>query len=214
MTKNFLLFDEINEIDRRAKIEDEFQKHAKKFYNLVLNKIEINSSKKLKVPPKNSLEDPITFLVNYGLRTKQIDRILHQIGTRKICADKSKCNQHTNGEYYGCCSRGFYNSGILGLNTMQKVEAQRNGWRDHEKNFCEYLSPSGCKLFLFKSPICIGFLCSGIEKILSGYGKDGQNFNFAMSFIKCGVPEMEKYSILRAMDDAIKYGKLIVSQKN
>ncbi|MBS3094221.1 hypothetical protein J4474_01010 [Candidatus Pacearchaeota archaeon] len=195
--------------------ENKFRKNAEKVYDLILEKIEEYPLQELGIRgfKKNS---PVIFLLNYASRTKQLDGILTRLGTRKICADKDKCVQYQKGvEHIGCCSRDSYRTpDIAGLIIMQEIEAKRKGWENRHGNFCKYLSSDGCKLSLFKSPLCMGYLCSRLEGLLLFAGKNGQNFCSAMRMVKCGIPEIGERTLFHAMDKAIEYGNLILGERN
>ncbi|GAI76879.1 unnamed protein product [marine sediment metagenome] len=79
-------------------------------------------------------------MIDYAVRTKELDKILNELGTRDYCAKECR-----NGSI-GCCSGHPYKSEVSRKTLMmQEIEALKNGWldKDTKKNVCKYHTSSG-----------------------------------------------------------------------
>jgi len=155
-------------------------------------------------------------ITEYASRTKQLDSILQEL-TKEFCADK--CFYRP----YGCCGNN-YSAGIPEeMLLLQEKEAKENGWNGKGKtstkstnNHCKYhTKKEGCRLKLYKPPICIGFLCADLrQNINKKYGTEGEYFNelmykFRHSRLDIGSHEAEK--LFSYIDASIEVGKKLLS---
>jgi hypothetical protein len=146
-----------------------------------------------------SLEDRIRRLaITYSLYTRQLD-VIQEMMSKQICG--SECERPPA----GCCNSNHYivfsmsdlmiarpSSLALELSEiishMQKNENAYyfKGGGERTNGYCGYLTSTGCTLKLFKSPLCIHYLCSTIHSRMH------QRFGDASSsFLK----EMKKMSL-------------------
>ena len=97
----------------------------------------------------------------YIARSVQLDSLLNEL-TRDFCSDK--CDNGIR----GCCNYNAYKFGVPEeMLILQEKEALRNRWEGKNKDLgCKYHSSNGCKLSLFKSPVCITFLCENLKRYL------------------------------------------------
>ncbi|MBN2052650.1 hypothetical protein JW756_04050 [Candidatus Woesearchaeota archaeon] len=163
--------------------------------------------------------DNLELISNYAARTKQLDAIL-SILTKEFCATQCDWNSDEKGMYCGCCEAKFYDTSMIDeLLILQRLEARNNGW---EKGFakgseCDYFSEEGCKLRIFKSPTCIGYVCKRIFKPFTSTpeGKNlVDNFYYSMMDVFAGRIDVRRAQVLKSLDKAIAYGSKLVIMKN
>ena len=152
----------------------------------------------------------------YAKRTEQLDTILQTL-TKDFCA--KNCPNRP----YGCCGEN-YSAGIPEeMLLLQEKEAKENGWIQENTSTnlqCKYhAAEEGCKLKLYKPPVCMGFLCGDLRHdIDKRYSRDGENFNelmYRFRFLRLDLGSYESEKLLSYLDAAIESGnKIVVLQNN
>ncbi len=158
-------------------------------------------------------------IIAYTMKTKKMDKILSRL-TKEYCA--AGCESIP----VGCCDQTSYY--FMGINDkmvkLQEKEAKNNGWLDFPSN-CRYHTSKGCKLKLFKSPICLGFICDPLEKaIRDDFACDSAELfiadlkhliDFASYFAYCDSLSYSEYfeELFKTMDSMIANGNKLVEIK-
>lgn len=151
-------------------------------------------------------------IFEYAKRTAQLDGIFNEL-TYDFCA-----NQCSHGNLH-CCFLDFHCQDAPNeMLKFQEIEALQNGWAQHSKSHCKYLSLEGCKLALFKSPICITSFCSkSSRQIKEKYGEAGRIFMENMKKAEYHglglLYEEEREKMFTFMDLAIRQGRRLVELK-
>ncbi len=117
-------------------------------------------------------------LIGYSLYTRQLDMVQDR-ATKHICRDG--CERPP----LGCCNRShnvvFSLSDIMmqsptGLalrmgDALSRLQAAEGSHHSHGaptgERGCPYLTASGCTLYLFKSPLCVHYLCPTVADALN-----------------------------------------------
>ncbi|HEU6435992.1 MAG TPA: hypothetical protein VE028_00895 [Nitratidesulfovibrio sp.] len=117
-------------------------------------------------------------LIGYSLYTRQLDMVQDR-ATKHICRDG--CERPP----LGCCNRShnvvFSLSDIMmqqptGLalrmgDALAHLQAEEGAHHAHDapmgERGCPYLTDTGCTLYLFKSPLCVHYLCPTVADALS-----------------------------------------------
>lgn len=156
-------------------------------------------------------KENIRIIEDYTARTARLDVILDKL-TKYFCANT--CKEGIE----GCCMFNAYKFDVLEeMLELQEEEALKNGW-ETEGSKCKYHSATGCKLTLFKPPVCINFLCTDLKNhIEEKYGINGRIFasliGKANSFCLNQTPK-ERENLFSYMDKGIYLGeKLAESAK-
>lgn len=123
-------------------------------------------------------------LIGYSLYARQLD-LVQDRATKHICRDD--CERPP----LGCCNRShnvvFSMSDILmqqptGLalrmaDALARLQAEEGAHHAHGaamgERGCPYLTASGCTLHLFKSPLCVHYLCPTVATALHDRHGDG-----------------------------------------
>ncbi len=145
----------------------------------------------------------------YTGRTSKLDNILDKL-TKNFCA--GRCNNGNS----GCCHNNAYKfdapDEMLGL---QEKEALKNGWKrsNNINNRCKYHSSEGCKLTLYKPPVCINSLCEDLRRYIEEkHGINGRLFTSLMReanlFCLTRSPG-EREKLFSCMDKAIYLGEIL-----
>ncbi|MBR9705989.1 hypothetical protein GOV14_03070 [Candidatus Pacearchaeota archaeon] len=209
-------------------------KDMKSGINNLVNAIALNTLRKK--DPEQKFETG-NIIVDYSFRTRKLDVILREL-TRDACINKCK---HEDPR---CCDANYFNRSVSSqILAIQQLEALKNkvhlriSTRDDGE--CNYHNVGGCKLTLFKSPLCMGHLCSAPRENLPGleddknlqYSHDQPYYYFlqAMSgFRGCTLdlatdwlkrsqgadPTYHFPGVLTHLDSAIKFGSEIVKLKH
>ena len=92
---------------------------------------------------------------------------------------------------------------------LQEVEARRRGWLRPGRP-CRYHASTGCRLWLFKAPVCIRLLCPRLAKSLERkYGRAARDFGDALAKLS---PDVQRSpSLLKEMDRAIAAGRRMLA---
>lgn len=116
-------------------------------------------------------------LIGYSLYTRQLDMVQNR-ATKHICRDG--CERPP----LGCCNRShnvvFSLSDIMmqhptGLalrmgDALARLQAEEGAHHAHGapmgERGCPYLTATGCPLYLFKSPLCVHYLCPTVAAAL------------------------------------------------
>ncbi|MBR9705988.1 hypothetical protein GOV14_03065 [Candidatus Pacearchaeota archaeon] len=176
-------------------------------------------------------------VLDYSFRTRTLDAILQEL-TRDACINKCEQSEPR------CCTRDYFKTGVPSqILAVQSFEAIKNKAHlkisSNSNGDCNYHNFDGCKLTLFKSPICLGHICSVPRKDLPGSDEGGRprsaHTKLCRSFINSmceirsstlNVPPdwyMKSRSsnplspfpeVLNRLDDAIKYGSELVKLKH
>ena len=167
-----------------------------------------------------------TVATAYAIRTKKLDKILNELGTRDFCA--VKCPKiEPEKKHVGCCDANHYKRTCFPeFFDFQELEAKKKGWVEKgKKEACKYLDlNSGCVLTLFKSPICIGALCiEFIDSLKKEYNKRNvEKFFYEMrnifdDLMLCKLSKGNwKYlykDLFKSMNKAITAGRKLVAEK-
>jgi len=145
-------------------------------------------------------------LFKYVQRTEKLDTVLEKL-TRDYCP--SVCKIST-----GCCNIQGYRYGVPNsFSQFQEAEALYNLWESPGEG-CKYISKEGCKLTLFKAPICITGLCQEIKQHLrQEYGRQGEKFyNLMWDAVKYNLKHKPS-RLFRAMDAAIAQGEKLIEKR-
>jgi hypothetical protein len=180
--------------------------NAGRFYDEVIAALS-PFQEKPRNPPANPADSEYTRarLLEYAARSRHLDALLRKVGAKEFCA--ADCPRPP----WGCCWEYAYRMGnedFFEFLALQQVEAKRNGWtRPGEK--CRYHTVTGCKLGLFKAPVCMRLLCPPLVKMLRrrfGPGAD----DFLKSLTDISLDIQRSGSILEEMDKAIAAGRRIL----
>lgn len=140
-------------------------------------------------------------LLEYAVKSRRIDRMVGHL-TKDFCA----C--HCPKLPVGCCYILGYDLGLVPerMLLLQELEARRGGWREPGgEDKCKFHTSRGCRLALFKSPACVGYLCEGLSTHLEErYGRSrsqlGDFLQKLAAFRNC---DLDRYRVFDAMDAAI-----------
>jgi hypothetical protein len=195
--------------------------NAERVYDEILEMLAQNPNQS----PNFPVHDPRTFLINYSSRMKQLDDILDRLGTKQMCA--KECVYAP----IGCCNDNYHETlDLPEFLQIQEVEARRNGWEknwnENLKKVCKYHSGAGCKLVLFKSPICIGFFCREIkEKLAKRFGEmkkelflsncwgiQTENVKIVMRTTSAEDYLISSSNVLNKMDSTIAVGRSLLEK--
>jgi len=168
----------------------------------------------------NMPPDRIELISSYASRTKQLDKILSLL-TKEFCATQCDWNNDEKGRYCGCCETKFYDTSMSEeMLILQRLEAKKNGWvyGFAKGSECDYFAEDGCKLKIFKSPTCIGYVCKRTFKPFRSTPerkKIVDNFYDAMMDVFAGrLFDIRRIQVLKSLDQAIAYGSQLVIIKN
>jgi hypothetical protein len=179
---------------------------AERFYELVLSAL----SSRRQWSKETSLvsTDPVrSRLLAYAAKSRQLDTLLDELGAKQFCA--SRCDKSPA----GCCWEYAYrigNEDFFEFLALQETEARERGWLRPGKR-CRYHSSTGCKLLLFKAPVCIRLLCPRLVKSLERrFGGPARVFNHALAKLS---PDIQRSpTLLREMDRAIVAGRMTLAK--
>lgn len=152
--------------------------------------------------------DPVrSRLLAYAAKSRQLDALLDKLGAKEFCA--SDCDKSPG----GCCWEHTYRMGnedFFEFLALQEVEARRRGWLRPGKR-CRYHSNTGCKLLLFKAPVCIRLLCPRLVKSLERrFGRAARDFNDVLAKLS---PDVQRsHTLLKEMDCALAAGERILTK--
>jgi len=144
-------------------------------------------------------------VVEYASKTKQLDEVLTEL-TKSICAER--CSDG----YGSCCHTTYYDASIPSpMVKLQKMEAGESGLEKGDSE-CRYHSETGCHLTLFKSPICIGYLCLSLKNRINSIGNE-EVYDFLCEMDEIKLMFAADPEILPHMDKAIEIGQRLVQAK-
>jgi hypothetical protein len=152
--------------------------------------------------------DPVrSRLLAYAAKSRELDTLLDRLGAKKFCA------VHCDKSPGGCCWEHTYRMGnedFFEFLALQEAEARKRGWlRPGER--CRYHSDTGCKLSLFKAPVCLRLLCPRlVESIEARFGRPARDFNHALAQLSPDIHRSQ--TLLREMDRAILAGRRILAK--
>jgi len=165
------------------------------------------------------LYDEKIIITSYAMRAKKLDKILSEL-TKDFCAEKCPVAP------LGCCDYETYYQ--IGMPTemlkLQEKEAKKNGWLYFPVH-CKYHTNKGCKLKLYKPPICLGYICSPLNYFLNDNfsGKDSDSFldnsreltDSSKLFYSGNAIPFSTYfkQVFELMDNIIKAGENITKNK-
>jgi hypothetical protein len=154
------------------------------------------------------------FLTGYAHLSMSLNDLFFKLGMSDYCGKTCEDNP------LGCCEGiksvlKIYPEIFLKL---QQIESRRNGHVDEEVS-CQYHSPaSGCSLYRFKSPTCLGYLCDSLKtKLAAQNGQTnecGVHFMnelyrvWALRFTEDLAP-MDLAQVLASMSSAVKLGEIL-----
>jgi hypothetical protein len=176
---------------------------AARFYEEVLSALSPYRPESKETSPAPT--DPIRLrLLAYAAKSRKLDTLLGKLGAKEFCA--CDCAKSPG----GCCWEYAYRMGnedFFEFLALQEVEARKNGWARPGKR-CRYHSDIGCKLSLFKAPVCIRLLCPPLVKSLEKrFGRPARDFNDALARLSPDIQRSE--TLLGEMDYAIALGQRI-----
>jgi len=199
---------------------------VRNFINDIAQSVIIKNNEKQAGENRENRKDTGNKILDYSRRTEQLDAILNKL-TRDYCA--KNCPE---GEA-GCCGKHHYGDFMPEeALAMQEIESLKNKWHNRGEGECKYHSSDGCKLTLFKPPICIGHLCDsvvrylgnelGYEKIKGFPGEMGKIKDSHLS-LNCrndeerrrfeALGEYDRRGLFSALDKAIATGNELVELK-
>jgi hypothetical protein len=145
-------------------------------------------------------------LVAYALRSQQLETILQKLGAKEFCA--LRCERRPD----GCCWEYGYRMGnedFFEFLELQEVESGRRGWTAPGKR-CWYHSRYGCRLSLFKGPVCLRLLCPALVRSLcKRFGHEASLFNETLANLSLDIRRSP--SLLAEMDRAIAAGNRLLN---
>lgn len=160
---------------------------------------------------------------DYASRTRQLDQILDDL-TKDFCR---RCSEYQISETKPCCKSRpyppYHMSGATPeLLEHQKKEARANGVEPvYRRDFCNFLTENGCVLKVYKSPVCIGYMCFDLEEHLNKeFGEENvKPFAENMKMIKRAgyinpLLKRNPQVLFEFMDEAIEYGLVLVEIKH
>jgi len=158
--------------------------------------------------PAPGAADPVRArLLAYAARARELDTILAKLGAKEFCA--ADCDKLPE----GCCWEYAYrigNEDFFEFLAVQDVEARKHGWH-RPGSRCRYHSETGCKLSLFKAPVCIRLLCPRLVQALEKrFGRGARDFNDALA--KLSLDIQRSPTLLGEMDHAIALGRKLLAQ--
>lgn len=144
-------------------------------------------------------------LLEYATKSRRLDYILGVL-TKDYCA--TRCQKLP----VGCCYILGYDLGLVPdvMLTAQQLEALRTGWimPDSEEK-CRYHTTSGCRLALFKSPACIGYLCEELVTELQTRFPSADVDKFLMDLAFFRNRDLDRVEVFRAMDALLESGAML-----
>lgn len=149
-------------------------------------------------------------IIAYMRRSYRLDIILSGF-TKNFCAEYCPASP------VGCCGDDFNTHKVPEIFLkLQEKEAKKNGWTPIENKYkCNY-HDKGCYLRLFKSPVCLGFMCPLMKKHFSSLPdkKLYASFFEKMSSIQSaeGNDGFDK-EILEHMYEAVLIGEFILNKE-
>lgn len=142
-------------------------------------------------------------LLEYALLAVELDDLIGRLS-------KSFCAAQCPTAPVGCCHLLGYDMGLVPdrMLSVQRLEAVRNGWRaptrpDVEK--CRYHTQTGCTLRLFKSPACIGAMCTAVGRHLDTRYPPSDLAVLReklQTFRNCDIDRTEVFRAMRSVIDA------------
>jgi hypothetical protein len=178
---------------------------AEQFYEELI--AELSSGRPDSKKPSSAETDPArSRLRDYAARSRELDTLLTRLGAKEFCA--TRCDRSPG----GCCWEHTYRMGnedYFELLALQEVEARRRGWRRPGRP-CRYHTNNGCRLWLFKTPVCLRLLCPRLAKSLERkYGKGARDFGDALA--KLSLDIQRSPNLLKEMDRAIAAGRKLLA---
>ncbi len=146
-------------------------------------------------------------LLEYAVKSRRIDEIVGML-------TKGYCAQVCDRLPIGCCSILGYDLGLVPdvMLRAQEIEARRCGWEQSSiEDKCKYHTEAGCAIALFKSPACVGYLCSALDGMLrEKYSTEKLDvFLDALAvFRNCDI---DRSKVFEAMDAVIEKGRALVA---
>jgi hypothetical protein len=150
-----------------------------------------------------SMEEKVRRLaISYSLYNRQLDIV-------QECLSKEICHLHCERPPIGCCNANHFvifsmsdlilsrpspialhlSEIILRMQKNEDAYYLQDG-REKTAGYCSLLTSQGCTLRLFKSPVCVHYLCSGIaSRLHKQFGVDACSFTGEM--IKMSLQTIE-----------------------
>ena len=155
------------------------------------NRIEYLTNKELTPPYKIG-----KLLLEYATKSRRLDYVLGVL-------TKDYCATHCQKLPVGCCYILGYDLGLVPdvMLKAQQLEALRTGWSmPNSEEKCRYHTTSGCRLALFKSPACIGYLCEELVTELQKRFPVADVDKFLTDLAIFRNCDLDRVEVFRAMD--------------
>ncbi|MCP4678866.1 MAG: hypothetical protein GY854_25940 [Deltaproteobacteria bacterium] len=146
-------------------------------------------------------------LLEYAVKSKRVDEIVGML-TKGYCAEV--CDRLP----VGCCSILGYDLGLVPdvMLRAQELEATRRGWAQPQtEDKCKYHTEIGCTIALFKSPACVGYLCSSLEGMLEEKYSADRLARFLDALVVFRNCDIDRSKVFEAMDTVIEEGRALES---
>ncbi|MBT5021288.1 hypothetical protein HOK51_04710 [Candidatus Woesearchaeota archaeon] len=185
---------------------------AKKLINYVVRRE--MSTKKSKLFRKKELA-VLTLdqnLLGYAFRTAQLEEMMGVV-SKEFCVN---CLRGYT-KNVGCCESNYFNDGII---SIQMLDAQKDEFAVVGKKLsrkstpCSYYTKNGCSLELFKSILCISYVCDKIRYRANKKYQSPKVNNFLKKLNDMRSNTYDSREMLNAMDYVVETGYAALDEIN
>lgn len=162
-----------------------------------------------------SHSDPFRpFLIGYAHLSMSLNDVFFKLGMSNYCG------KICDAKPLGCCTEEILKPRVHSelFLKLQEVESRRNGHVDEQGNCKYHARKSGCSLYRFKSPTCLGYLCNPLKTKLAS--QEGQSNEYGVQFMNDlyrvwtlrfaeDFEPMTLASVLTSMSSAVKLGEIL-----